>query len=554
MNEDCLTLNVFMPQNAKPGDDLAVMIFIHGGGFVSGSGADYDGSLLAATTNVIVVTFNYRLGPLGFMNFHDPVLCGNYGLKDQIEAIKWVKENVASFGGDMNRITVFGSGDGARATRYLAGSKANKHMMIKRVILQSEPFHYPLSTDEHRKHVVAAGDLLGCTWNKSATIPTQAKDLLGCFKGKPAKTIADITNAPSFQPAEDDYDFLLPSLMIDLRDPASMSAKRFGSVDVIVGSNSNEYASKSLVSAFLNDIGASNGLSDAQFMATVTQTMAKIMGSREFSKIEAVQLIKNLYNSDEPTERLKKVVSMMTDKLFTSQASILTDLHNSLPGNGNTFQYVFDYRGAKSAAIDWATNGAACGDELLYLFGSNDKNDNDMMRTMMKYWSNFAKSGNPNSPHNVPQWDATTAEQPKYLLIGATGDMVDGIPRKTYVKTWSKLMGHDLSMSGEMKMQRHDCRKSSISRLIWIRADEAEAILIGLSVALAVFIIIAVLLAMFLSSARKKLRLTSERYQLLSKHKPAVEDDDFAATTGAYNFQNATLDMTENQDNTLTHF
>ncbi|KAG8147574.1 hypothetical protein E2320_000178, partial [Naja naja] len=96
-----------------------VMLFIHGGSYMEGTGNMFDGSVLAAYGNVIVVTMNYRLGVLGFMSTSDQSAKGNYGLLDQIQALRWLNENIGHFGGDPERITIFGSGAGASCVNLL---------------------------------------------------------------------------------------------------------------------------------------------------------------------------------------------------------------------------------------------------------------------------------------------------------------------------------------------------------------------------------------------------------------------------------------------------
>src|SRR3984957_5229160 len=113
-SEDCLTLNVGAP-NSSAGEPLPVMVWIHGGGFINGSGDIYDSRWLAARGHIIVVTLNYRLGALGFLAH--PALgadddVGNYGFADQQAALRWVRDNIANFGGDPNKVTVAGESAG----------------------------------------------------------------------------------------------------------------------------------------------------------------------------------------------------------------------------------------------------------------------------------------------------------------------------------------------------------------------------------------------------------------------------------------------------------
>nr|XP_032834522.1 neuroligin-1-like isoform X3 [Petromyzon marinus] len=140
-SEDCLFLNVYVPTEdvkriskecaRKPGKKVCkkgdirdegprpVMMYIHGGSYMEGTGNLFDGSVLASYGNVIVVTLNYRLGVLGFLSMNDPAAKGNYGLLDQIQALRWISENIIHFGGDPLRVTVFGSGAGASCVNLL---------------------------------------------------------------------------------------------------------------------------------------------------------------------------------------------------------------------------------------------------------------------------------------------------------------------------------------------------------------------------------------------------------------------------------------------------
>ena len=121
-SEDCLFLNVFVPENAKEGDSLPVLLYIHGGGFTGGCGHEkhFDGPVWPLK-GVIGVTINYRLGPLGFACLpeleEEAGFTGNYGLYDQMTAIKWVRDNIASFGGDPERITIMGQSAGAMSVQ-----------------------------------------------------------------------------------------------------------------------------------------------------------------------------------------------------------------------------------------------------------------------------------------------------------------------------------------------------------------------------------------------------------------------------------------------------
>ncbi len=151
-SEDCLTLNVFTPR--ADAARRPVMVWIHGGGFTIGSSSQalYDGSSLARRGDVVVVTLNYRLGPLGFLRLVDLTgglipSTGNEGLLDQLAALKWVRQNIGEFGGDPDNVTVFGESAGAMSlAALLAGPDAGG--LFHRAILQSGSAHTAHTTDE----------------------------------------------------------------------------------------------------------------------------------------------------------------------------------------------------------------------------------------------------------------------------------------------------------------------------------------------------------------------------------------------------------------------
>lgn len=122
-SEDCLTLDIYAPDARDPAAALPVYVWIHGGAFVAGSGNGYDGTALARDGGIIVVTINYRIGVLGFVNFgaalDDPAIPTNIGLRDQIAALAWVNANIAAFGGDPGRVTIGGQSAGSMSVSLL---------------------------------------------------------------------------------------------------------------------------------------------------------------------------------------------------------------------------------------------------------------------------------------------------------------------------------------------------------------------------------------------------------------------------------------------------
>ncbi|KAJ6577036.1 cholinesterase [Mycena vulgaris] len=203
--EDCLFLNIFtplLPSQPTPSSKLKpVMFWIHGGAFTGGEGSDsiYDGGNLASRGDVVVVTINYRLGALGFLALDDGVTNGNYGLADQITALKWVHTHIASFGGDPTRVTIFGQSAGASSVRALLGSPP-AFGLFAGAIAQSNlaGFGYANTYSEYftiaQEVERAAGKFVvevGCGNGTSA-------EVLTCLRALPWQTLQHAADAPRY--------------------------------------------------------------------------------------------------------------------------------------------------------------------------------------------------------------------------------------------------------------------------------------------------------------------------------------------------------------------
>jgi para-nitrobenzyl esterase len=189
-SEDCLYLNIYTPN--PPRRHLPVMVWIHGGSFLVGSGQETDGSMLAVKGKVVVVTINYRLGSFGFLT--DKVLdaenpqhvSGNYGLLDQQAALKWVKRNIAGFGGDSAQVTIFGESAGgiSVALQMIAPGAAG---LFSRAINESGPSQIVLQpialAQKQGDRLIAT---LGCR---------DASDMVACIRSKPTNQVLSPDNS-----------------------------------------------------------------------------------------------------------------------------------------------------------------------------------------------------------------------------------------------------------------------------------------------------------------------------------------------------------------------
>ncbi len=182
-SEDCLSLNVWTPElpgspSVEPGHGRPVMVFIHGGGFTSGSGSVflYRGGALVRNGDAVVVTINYRLGALGFLGHRDLAdpdgLVGNWGIQDQLAALRWVRDNIAVFGGDPSAVTIFGESAGGFSVATLLGTPAAKGL-FRRAIVQSGGVHMHTVDEAERAadRLAAVLGIASCTREALERIP-----------------------------------------------------------------------------------------------------------------------------------------------------------------------------------------------------------------------------------------------------------------------------------------------------------------------------------------------------------------------------------------------
>ncbi|XP_022165542.1 esterase E4-like [Myzus persicae] len=442
-SEDCLYLNIFVPQGEQ-NEKMAVMVFIHGGVFYNGSGSlDFYSPDYLIDENVIVVTINYRLNALGFLNLDIDECPGNMGLKDQLFAIKWVKANITAFGGDDQNITIFGESAGSASVHCHTLSPQSTGFFQK-AIMQSGCMFNPWALNE--KHRESAFKL--------------AKNL-GCEKDNPKEVVQYLLNIPAIDIVKSitidaktnpDYDFV-PSIESEVVSdkflPAhpEILAKTASTVPVIIGINNMEgllALGDPHIMKFINDTEETNKLFKSQYGYT-----KGIMNK-----------IKNFYfnerNIECGTTRLEKICYLYGDFYFAKEFH-LSYKHYLQRNVTPVYSYEFKFDGEINVFKKLLyflrptfepLNGACHADELSYLFHGRlfgfapraNSPELRMCRTLSKLWTNFAKTGNPNSQDLRFKWSNTRAEEPKYLsLDGDNTQMIDGLLYSSRVRFWEKI-------------------------------------------------------------------------------------------------------------------
>lgn len=381
-NEDCLYLSVYVPRGEQRHDRrLPVLFWIHGGGLTTGTGNQHDGTLMATTNHEIVVAINYRLGVFGFLAL--PALSaeaadhasGDYGLLDQIDALRWTRQNIAAFGGDPRNVTIAGESAGAYSICSLLTSPPARGLFAHAVMESGSCISTSLATAEQTGTQFAAAS--GCT--DPATVAA-------CMRSKTAGQLLDNPNypgadSPTWGGAE------LPA------DPnTAVAAGHFTRVPLLIGTNHDEGRTFAQGLAGLNE-QQYDGLIKSQYGANASKVLAEYPFSAFPSPYTAAYAIGAVWTDSGFIGSIGGCAAQNQEQTFRKYTPV--------------FAYQFDDRNApglndKLPGYMW---GAGHAMELAYMWPSFDNGiplypqltpaQLELSNWMVRYWGAFARFGAP---------------------------------------------------------------------------------------------------------------------------------------------------------------
>jgi len=467
-SEDCLYLDITVPGGVQIQTLKPVMVWIHGGGFRTGTGSIYLSGPLAVRGDVIVVNINYRLGIFGFLS--DGEGTGNLGLWDQRKALQWVQENIAEFGGDADMVTIFGESAGAASVSAQVLSQQTSDL-FKRAIQQSGSFYNgwswflteKMNADLHaaiRRETDCCGDLTSSIFScmgEMSSVEVQklqaaaTKDLQGTFWVPVADNdffAASIT--------EEDYDF--PN-----------------DVDLMIGYNGQEgglslaidlYAASFYYGYFPTSVPLSHASGS-------TETLCSTVNPESVENCKTILIEQyGLDDAANDVERAIRLSYMYGEMSFNIDCTRELRAHSS--SSKSTYAYYFtELYDAPEAVKGWAVpNGlkvsADHADEIPFVFGVpyalqnvsalieayygeaeaedvatqyyvTSESDQPLSGLMMTAWTNFAKSGNPNQPETlpggIPSWPAFTLNDGQFMELKSNGSEVIATPEEDRIDT-----------------------------------------------------------------------------------------------------------------------
>ncbi|HZQ84314.1 MAG TPA: carboxylesterase/lipase family protein, partial [Acidimicrobiales bacterium] len=412
-SEDCLTLNIWTP--AADGAQRPVMVWIHGGAFVTGTGATpwYDGTSFARTHDVVLVTINYRLGALGFLHLDDIGGesfggSGNLGILDQVAALEWVRDNIAAFGGDAGNVTAFGESAGAMSVGTLLGLPAAKGLFVK-AIPQSGAAHSGRTPEVANRITAAMFDELGLPQTPAGAEQLRSVDTDKLLAAQAAVSLRFASAGLGFTPVVDGV--VLPERPID-----AIGGGNAQGVSVLIGSNKDEWRLFTMmdptlaqldeaklrhrVAAVVGDDDKANAVVDAYAAsrpgATAGELWTDIQGDHIF-RIPAIRL----------AERQSALGNPVHMYLFTWPTPVMGGALGSC--HALEIPFVFNTLGQPGAHM---------------FTGPQDDDLRGLASTMHQAWATFARTGTP-AADGMPDWPTYTVDTRGTMRFDLTPEIVD---------------------------------------------------------------------------------------------------------------------------------
>ncbi|XP_020845077.1 pyrethroid hydrolase Ces2e-like isoform X2 [Phascolarctos cinereus] len=426
-SEDCLYLNIYAPVHATEGARLPVMVWIHGGSFIFGGASTYEGSILSASQNVVVVNIQYRLGILGFFSTGDEHAPGNWGYLDQVAALRWVQKNIAHFGGDPGLVTIFGESAGGTSVSSHVLSPMTKGL-FHRAIMESGVAILPgliSSSSEMVMNVIA--NQSDCDGHSSAS-------MVQCLRSKSEGEILAITKHFRIFPGAVDGQFL-PKHPEEL-----LAAGEFHHVPSIIGVNNHEYGWS--IPAGSNILGYNGKMNKEKIQSIMKSPLLGLP-----PEIAHLVMEEYLRNTEDPGEFRAKFQDMLGDLIFVIPALKVAKYQHS--PSSPVYIYEFQHRPSvlKDAKPDFVK--ADHGDELRFVFGlphlgEATEEEKLLSHRIMSYWANFARYGNPNGA-DLFHWPVYDQKE-EYLQLNLHLSLGKSL-RKDKWEFWTKTLPQKMKES-----------------------------------------------------------------------------------------------------------
>ncbi|XP_013789679.1 acetylcholinesterase-like [Limulus polyphemus] len=442
LSEDCLYLNIYVPQNStlgfgidnpQPEDLIPVMVFIHGGKFHYGSASldAYDGTVLAAATDVIVVTINYRLGPMGFLHLSNDGAPGNQGLMDQQTALRWVKENIHAFGGNPENITLFGEGSGSVCVGLHTMMEESKGLFHHAIMESMSPLfpHSSHNLEETNEVTELFAEKTGCTSKDPG-------EILSCLRGmEPEKLIAtteEIIHEGHEMPFVPTYG---PNSMIS-KSPFELAEEgHFNNVVILIGTNQDEgsRALEHYIPENKEEITREEAI----------EVVQKVIYNKNPGT--AKKIVEHYMNDIDPSNtkgNLHALKDAFGDYFYTCPCLYFTE--NFSKSGKHAYYYFLNFIPKRYHQAELISQG----DEVEFVFGlpfqkialeEYASSERDLSLRVMSHFATFAERGNPSLALN--EWPAFHEGWPVYQELNTLTPNFAYIYNQMHCQFWRDIVG-----------------------------------------------------------------------------------------------------------------
>ncbi|XP_075833002.1 carboxylesterase 1C-like isoform X2 [Microtus pennsylvanicus] len=437
-SEDCLYLNIYTPADLRKNIRLPVMVWIHGGGLMAGGASPYDGLALSAHENVVVVTIQYRLGIWGLLSTGDEHSPGNWGHLDQVAALRWVQDNIANFGGNPGSVTIFGESAGGISVSVLVLSPLAKNLFHRAISESGVALTEGLVKKNTRSVTELIATVSGCKTTTSAV-------MVHCLRQKTENELLEIAlNLNPFD-VDDNGDHgeensslstVVDGVFLSKTPEEILAEKSFNTVPYMVGINKQEFGW--IIPMMMGELFSEDKMDEE----TARSLLWKFRSALNISEnMIPAAIEKYLGQTDDPVKKKDRLLDLFGDVFFGIPSVLMA---RGLRDAGvPTYMYEFQYRPSFISDTRPKTVLGDHGDEIFSVFGAPflkegaSEEETKLSKMVMKFWANFARSGNPNEK-GLPHWPEYDLKE-GYLQIGATTQQAQRLKGEE-VAFWTELL------------------------------------------------------------------------------------------------------------------
>ncbi|XP_077372681.1 fatty acyl-CoA hydrolase precursor, medium chain-like [Festucalex cinctus] len=443
VSEDCLYLNIYTPANRAHDAKLPVMAWIHGGGFALGSASMYDGSALAAYQDVVVVLIQYRLGVLGFLSTGDEHLPGNFGLLDQVEALRWIQKHIANFGGDPASVTVFGESAGGVSVSLLLLSPLSNGLIHRAIAESGTAVMDALVSNDPLPIAQVVANASGCSIESTQAIAS-------CLRNIDIDHFLTLAQDPTIRISINAEGHFLTKPINELFEKHEIQTVPF-----MTGVNDDEGGW--LIPTFMAPPNWTEGMDREQVVNTMS-----IFNPKDSSVIDL--MVEEYIGAGEDREKNRDgFTEFFGDYLFNIPAIKTANAHRDAGARVYLYEYQHPPHFLKAKRPSFVKSDHA--DEIFTVLGfcftkhqillnaTCLEEEEQLSRTMMAYWGNFARTGSPNGD-GLAHWPAYGTEE-KYLAINAKEQVTSQHLKKDRFVFFTRILPEKVRLHQE-KMERSE--------------------------------------------------------------------------------------------------